>query len=79
MNSKHQLIMFKVEVYITENYKSYIDDVMYCIGIEDVQKYVKKKRKEIGIEKYNGYSTEAIPLSSYSASIIKKGVETLKV
>ena len=76
---KHQLIMFKVEVYITENYKPYVYETMYCIGTEDVQRYIKLKRVEIGIKNYNGYSTEAIPLSSYSASIIKKGVETLKV
>ena len=73
-SNKHPLVMFKVKVMLTNR-----SITMFCIGANDVYEFIESKKLEYGLENYNGYCTEAIPLSSYSASIIKKGVETLKV
>tara|TARA_Y100001958_G_C20741278_1_gene229815 strand:+ start:164 stop:364 length:201 start_codon:yes stop_codon:yes gene_type:complete len=66
--------MFKVTVMLSNR-----SVTMFCIGINDVYDFVESQKLEAGLRNYNGYSSEAIPLSSYSAAVIKKGVETLNV
>ena len=73
-NNRHPLVMFKVEVMLSNR-----SITMFCIGINDVYKFVESKKLEVGLKNYNGYCSEAIPLSSYAASVIKKGVESLSV
>ena len=73
-NNKHQLVMFKVEVMVVNR-----SITMFCIGIDDVHEFIESKKLEVGLKNYNGYRTEAVPLSSYAASVIKKGVESLSV
>ena len=73
-NNRHPLVMFKVTVMLSNR-----SVTMFCIGINDVYNFVETQKLEAGLKNYNGYCTEAIPLSSYAASIIKKGVETLVV
>ena len=72
---KHPNILFRVEVF-TYDELPLADDVMFCLGSNDVKKFVDMKRSEIGIEKYKGYSTQAVNLSSYTASIISKGLSS---
>ncbi len=73
-NNRHPLVMFKVTVMLSNR-----SVTMFCIGINDVYDFVESQKLEAGLRNYNGYSSEAIPLSSYSAAVIKKGVETLNV
>lgn len=75
-NNRHPLVMFKVTILLAGNKKG---NEMFCIGINDVYKFVEYQRLQIGLRNYSGYSSEAVPLSSYSASVIKKGVEILNV
>ena len=75
-NNRHPLIMFKVTILLSRNRKS---KEMFCIGINDVYKFVESQKLEAGSTNYDGYSSEAIPLSAYAASVIKKGVESLNV
>ena len=75
-NNRHPLVMFKVTILLAGNKKG---SEMFCIGINDVYSFVEYQRRQLGSKNYNGYSSEAVPLSAYSANVIKKGVETLNV
>ena len=66
--------MFKVKVMLANR-----STTMFCIGINDVYEFIESKKLEVGLENYNGYCSEAIPLSSYAESVIKEGVESLSV
>ena len=72
--NRHPLVMFKVKVMLTNR-----STTMFCIGVNDVYEFIESKKLEVGLENYNGYYSEAIPLSSYAASVLKEGVESLSV
>ena len=75
-NSKYPLVMFKVEIILSGNKPG---NKMFCLGLDDVHKFTDEQRINVGKENYSGYRSQAINLSRYSASIIKKGVESLSV
>ena len=69
----HPTIIFKVEIFTNSNIKE-ASYTLYCLGTNNIKHFVKEKRDQIGIKNYRGYYTQAIPLSSYTTSIIKKGL-----
>ena len=75
-NIKYPLVMFKVEIILAGNKTG---RTMFCLGLNDVHKFTDSQRIIVGKEDYNGYRSQAIPLSRYTESVIKKGVETLDV
>ena len=75
-NIKYPLVMFKVEIILSGNKTG---NTMFCLGLDDVHKFTDNQRINVGKENYNGYRSQAIPLSRHAELVIKKGVETLSV
>ena len=75
-NIKYPLVMFKVEILISGNEKG---RTMFCLGLDDVHKFTDSQRIIVGKENYNGYRSQAIPLSRHAESVIRKGVGSLSV
>jgi|TARA_B100000902_G_C27288935_1_gene906044 hypothetical protein len=69
--NKYPLIMFKVEIILSGKNKG---KSMFCLGLDDVHKFTEEQKLEVGIDKYNGYRSQAIPLSCYASNVIKNGV-----
>jgi len=69
--NRYSTTLFRVQVFSKNNV---LEEEVYCIGTNDINQFVQKKREEIGIESYSGYKSQAVNLSKYSKSIIKKGV-----
>lgn len=47
----------------------------YCLGKDDVKRFVSKTQIDIGIENYCGYSTQVVQLSDYTKRIINRGID----
>ena len=75
-DGKYPLVMFKVEIILTENRKG---NTMFCLGLDDVHKFTNDQRIEVGDENYSGYRSQAISLSRHAESVIRKGVSSLSV
>ncbi len=75
-NIKYPLVMFKVEIILSGNQTG---NTMFCLGLDDVLKFTESQRIRVGKEIYNGYRSQAIPLSKHAESVIKRGVEALSV
>ena len=75
-STKYPLIMFKVEIMLSNKQTG---RTMFCIGLDDVHKFTGDQRLIVGKENYCGYRSQAVPLSRYAESVIKKGVDLSSV
>ena len=69
--NRHITTLFRVRVYGRGNHLS---EETYCIGTNDIDQFVKRKREELGLENYNGYSTQAVKLTKFAQSVIVEGI-----
>ena len=69
--NRHITTLFRVRVYGKGNL---LNEEIYCIGTYDINRFVQKKREDLGLDNYNGYSTQAVKLTSFAESIIMSGV-----
>ena len=69
--NRHITTLFRVRVYGRDNH---LNEEVYCIGTYDVNQFVQKKREELGLDNYNGYSTQAVKLTRFAESVIVSGV-----
>ena len=69
--NRHITTLFRVRVHGRGNI---LNEEIYCIGTYDINRFVQKKREELGLDNYNGYSTQAVKLTSFAESIIIAGV-----
>tara|TARA_B100000902_G_scaffold278153_1_gene264013 strand:+ start:329 stop:568 length:240 start_codon:yes stop_codon:yes gene_type:complete len=69
--NRHPTTLFRVQVF---GKSSQLNEEIYCIGTNDIDRFIQSKREELGLENYSGYSTQAVNLTSFTESVIILGV-----